>query len=174
MEKNEFRVLIKHCYLVGKNTAQVQQRLGKCYPDSAPSKTTICHCYTDFKHGRTDTNDAARSGRPNEAVTPENVKQVLKIVMNDRLKVISEDPTKNSQRVFIRHMAKTVVRQPTVSPKRDNPRYARMVDKNFATQDSTIMVLPTKAKVQLITSKRYVHSHIQRDMFIVISKEICS
>ena len=40
--------------------------------------------YADFKRGRTDTNDAERSGRPNEAVTPENIKQVLKIVMDDR------------------------------------------------------------------------------------------
>ncbi|XP_035208588.1 uncharacterized protein LOC118183227 [Stegodyphus dumicola] len=88
MEENEFRVLIKHCYLMGKNTVQAQQWLEKCYPGSAPPKTTICHCYTDFNHGRMDTNDPARSGRPNEAVTPENVKQVFKIVMNDsRVKV---------------------------------------------------------------------------------------
>ena len=84
MDKNEFRVLIKHFYLMGKNTVQAQQWLEKCYPDCAPSKTTICPCYADFKRGRTDTNDAERSGRPNEAVTPENIKQILKIVMDDR------------------------------------------------------------------------------------------
>ena len=61
-----------------------QQWLEKSYPDCAPSKTTICRWYADFKRGRTDTNDAERSGRPNEAVTPENIKQVLKIVMDDR------------------------------------------------------------------------------------------
>ena len=75
MDKNEFRVLIKHCYLMGKNTVQAQQRLEKCYPNCAPSKTTICRWYADFKRGRTDTN---------EPVTPENIKQVLKIVMDDR------------------------------------------------------------------------------------------
>ena len=84
MDKNEFRVLIKHCYLMGKNTVQAQQWLEKCYPDCAPSKTTICRWYADFKRGCTDTNDAERSGRPNEAVTPENIKKVLKIVMDDR------------------------------------------------------------------------------------------
>ena len=41
MDKNEFRVLIKHCYLMGKNTVRAQQWLEKCYPDCAPSKTTI-------------------------------------------------------------------------------------------------------------------------------------
>ena len=84
MDKNEFRVLIKHCYLMGKNTVQAQQWLEKCYPDCAPSKTTIYRWYADFKRGRTDANDAERSGRPNAAVNPENIEQVLKIVMDDR------------------------------------------------------------------------------------------
>ena len=84
MDKNEFRVLIKHCYLMGKNTVQAQQWLEKCYPDCAPSKTMICRWYADFKRGRTDTNNAERSGRPNEAVTPENINEVLKIVMDNR------------------------------------------------------------------------------------------
>ena len=84
MEKTEFRVLIKHCFLMGKNTAQAQQWLEKCYPDSAPSKTTICRWYADFKRGRTDTNDAERSGCPNEAVITVNMKKVLKVVMDNR------------------------------------------------------------------------------------------
>ena len=84
MEKTEFRVLIKHCFLMGKNTVQAQQWLEKCYPDSAPSKTTICRWYADFKRGRTDTNDAERSGRPNEAVIPVNMKKILKVVMDNR------------------------------------------------------------------------------------------
>jgi len=90
MEKNEFRVLIKHCFLIGKNTVQAQQWLNKCYSDSAPSKSTICWWYADFKRGRTDTNDAERSGRPNEAMTQENIKQVLKIVMRDRKMKVRE------------------------------------------------------------------------------------
>lgn len=69
---------------MGKNTVQAQQWLEKRYPDSTPSKTTICRWYADFKRGRVDTNDAERSGRRIEAVTPENTKQVLKIVMGDR------------------------------------------------------------------------------------------
>ena len=38
----------------------------------------------EFKRGRTSTNDAERSGRPNEAVIPENIKKIHKLVMNDR------------------------------------------------------------------------------------------
>ena len=66
------------------NTVQAQQWLEKCYPDSAPSKTTICRWCADFKRGRTDTNDAECSGRPNEAVIPENMKKILKVVMDNR------------------------------------------------------------------------------------------
>ena len=84
MEKTEFRVLIKHCFLMGKNTVQAKQWIEKCYPDSCPSKATICRWFAEFKRGRTDTNDAERSGRPVEAVTPENVSEVRKIVMKDR------------------------------------------------------------------------------------------
>ena len=84
MDKNEFRVLIKHSYLLWKNTVQAQQWLKKCYPDCAPSKTTICRWYADFKRGRTNVNDAERLGRPNEAVAPENIKQISKIIMYDR------------------------------------------------------------------------------------------
>ncbi len=75
---------------MGKNTVQAQQWLEKCYSDSAPSKTTICWWYADFKCGRTDKIDGEHSGRPNEAVTLENIMQVLKIVMDDLKLKISE------------------------------------------------------------------------------------
>lgn len=84
MDSKQFRVLIYHCYLMGKNTVQAEQWLRKCYPDSTPSKTTIKRWYADFHRGRTDTNDAERSGRPNEAVVEENIEKTLKIIMGDR------------------------------------------------------------------------------------------
>ncbi|XP_033229066.1 uncharacterized protein LOC117180685 [Belonocnema kinseyi] len=52
---------------------EAQQWLEKRYPVSSPSKSTIFRWYTEFKRGRTDPNDAEHSGRPLEAVTPENV-----------------------------------------------------------------------------------------------------
>ena len=67
-----------------KNTAQAQQWLQKCYPDFAPSKRTICYWFAEFEHGRTDTDDGERSGRPIEVVTPENIKKVHKLVISDR------------------------------------------------------------------------------------------
>lgn len=49
MEKSEFRVLIKHCFLMGKNTVQAKQWLDKCYSDSAPSRQMIEKWFADFK-----------------------------------------------------------------------------------------------------------------------------
>lgn len=60
--------------LDGKNTVQVKQWFEKWYGESAPSETPIKHWISDFKHGHRDTDDAGRSGRPNEAVMPENIK----------------------------------------------------------------------------------------------------
>ena len=51
MEKSEFRVLIKHCFLIGKNTVQAKD---KCYSDSAPSETMVKIWYAYFKRGCTD------------------------------------------------------------------------------------------------------------------------
>ena len=84
MDQKQFRVLILHCFLMGKNTVQAKQWLEKCYGNSSPSETTIKRWFADFKRGRRDTDDAERSGRPNEAVTSENIKKIHKIVLNDR------------------------------------------------------------------------------------------
>ena len=68
MDNNGFRVLIKHCILMGKNTAEAKQWLDKRYRDSEPGKSTIIDWYAEFKRGRTNTDDVERSGRPKSAV----------------------------------------------------------------------------------------------------------
>ena len=84
MEKSEFRVLIKHCFLTRKNTVQIKQWLDKCYSDSVPSETIVKRWYADFKCKRTDMNDAEHSGFLNSAVVPENTKKLLKLILADR------------------------------------------------------------------------------------------
>ena len=74
-------MLIKHCFLIGKNTVQAKQWLDKFYLDSALSETTVKRWYTDSKHGRTDTNDAECSGCPNLAVVPKNTKNLHKLIL---------------------------------------------------------------------------------------------
>ena len=84
IDSKQFRVLIYHCFLIKKNTVRAQQWLEKCYGDTAPSKSTICRWYAEFKRGRTDTEDAERSGPPNEVVTPETIKKVHQIDYGNR------------------------------------------------------------------------------------------
>ncbi|XP_040582973.1 uncharacterized protein [Lepeophtheirus salmonis] len=69
---------------MGKNIVQVQAWLEKYYPESAPSKTTIKRWLADFKRGCTDTDDAQRPSRSNEAVIVENIENTLKIIMGNR------------------------------------------------------------------------------------------
>ena len=71
-----------------KNTDLAKQWLNKCYSDSAPLETMVKRGYTDFKCGRTDTNDAEPSGCPNLAVVLENTKKLNKLVLaDDKLKL---------------------------------------------------------------------------------------
>lgn len=62
----------------------IKQWLDKHYPDFAPSRQMVEKWIGEFKRGRTNTNHAERSGRPNEAIIPENIKKVHKLVINDR------------------------------------------------------------------------------------------
>lgn len=90
MDCKEFRVLIKHCFLVGKNTVQAKEWIDKHYGESSPSYSMVKRWYSEFKRGRTSTNDADRPGRPNEAVTEENVRKVHQVVLDDRKIKVSE------------------------------------------------------------------------------------
>ena len=64
MDKKEFRVLIKYCFLKGKNTVEAKTWLDNEFPDTAPGKSTIKDWYAKFRRGETSTEDGERSGRP--------------------------------------------------------------------------------------------------------------
>ena len=84
MEKFEFHVLIKYCFLMEKNIVQANEWLDQCYLDSAPLVTMFKRWYADFKRGCTDTNDTECSSHPNSAVVPENTKTFYKIILASR------------------------------------------------------------------------------------------
>ena len=84
MDKKEFRMLIKHFALMGKNTAKAKQWLDKRYGNSVPGKSTIFDWHSEFKLGRINTDDAERSGRPKSAVVPENITKVHKKALDGR------------------------------------------------------------------------------------------
>ncbi|TND00015.1 MAG: mariner transposase [Bacteroidetes bacterium] len=50
----------------------------------APSKTTICRWYNEFKRGRKSCEDDPRSGRPSTSVTDENIDAVRELVKDNR------------------------------------------------------------------------------------------
>ncbi|GFT70951.1 putative mariner transposase [Trichonephila clavipes] len=58
--------------------------LDKRYSDFAPGKSTVEKWFAKFKRDKMSPEDDARSGRPKEAVTDENIKKVCKIIFDNR------------------------------------------------------------------------------------------
>ncbi|KAF7276887.1 hypothetical protein GWI33_009684 [Rhynchophorus ferrugineus] len=58
MDKKEFRVLIKYCFLKGKNTVEAKTWLDAEFPDPAPGKSTIKDWYAKFRSGEMSTEKA--------------------------------------------------------------------------------------------------------------------
>ena len=54
MDKKEFCVLIKHCFLAKRNSVEAKAWLDKHYSDSAPEKSTIEKWFEKFKKRRND------------------------------------------------------------------------------------------------------------------------
>lgn len=105
MDKKDFCVLIKHCFLLKKNTVEAKAWLDKHYSDSAPGKSTVEKWFAKFKRGEMSIEDDGRSGRPKEAVTEENIKKIHKIILNDRkVKLIELAETLKISKKRVGHM----------------------------------------------------------------------
>ncbi|KAF7265270.1 hypothetical protein GWI33_021264 [Rhynchophorus ferrugineus] len=89
MDTKEFRVLIKYCFLKGKNTVQSKTWLDAEFPDAVPGKLTIKEWYAKFGRGEISTEDREHSGRPKEVVTNENIKST-EMNLNDRKLELNE------------------------------------------------------------------------------------
>lgn len=83
MDNREFRVLIKHCFLMGKNTVDAKKWFDEYYGEFAPAKSTICSWYAEFKRGRLCTEDAPRPGRRKDAVNAATIEQVERLILAD-------------------------------------------------------------------------------------------
>ena len=81
MEKKEYRVMIKYCFLKGRNTVEAKNWLDDEFSDTAPPKSTIKYWYAKFKRGAMSTEDGEHSGRLKEVVTDENIKKSTKLLM---------------------------------------------------------------------------------------------
>jgi hypothetical protein len=69
MDKKEFRVLKKHCFLAKKNTVEAKAWLDNHYSDSAARKVSVEKWFAKFKRGEMSIEDDARSGRAKEPKT---------------------------------------------------------------------------------------------------------
>lgn len=101
MGKQEFRFLIKHCFVIGKNTIQAGQWLKKCYPTFVASDSMVLSWQREFKCGRTkvlskcfpyDFITLGTGLTPkmmnDQAVNMETIKQIHEIVWkNQRVKI---------------------------------------------------------------------------------------
>lgn len=59
------------------------QRLQSCFPDSAPSRTTVFDWFAEFKRNRQSLEDCPRSGRPSTAVVQENINLAERMILED-------------------------------------------------------------------------------------------
>ncbi|KAM8716277.1 hypothetical protein ACLKA7_003201 [Drosophila subpalustris] len=88
-----------HTYARRRRTGNLKEQSSTAQEDeeviSGKGKSTICDWYSNFKRGRTSTEDSKRSERPKEVIIPEIIRQVRQIVLTDR-------------RVKVREIAETV------------------------------------------------------------------
>lgn len=73
-----------HYFLRGKTITETKTKFDKYYRDSSLSIAIIHKWFTEFRCGRTSTNDTVRLGRPNEVITPKMIKEIHDIVLEDR------------------------------------------------------------------------------------------
>ena len=74
MEKEQYRLVIRFLFWVGKTCEEIKVKLHAVYKDYAPSMTTIRYWFNEHKRGRTSVFDEERPGRPIELTTENMVK----------------------------------------------------------------------------------------------------
>ena len=84
MEKIGHRYVIQYFHLKGFSPTGIKAELDSTLGESAPSFSTIKYWIAEFKRGRSSCEDEHRCGRPNEVTTPETIKKIHKMVLEDR------------------------------------------------------------------------------------------
>ncbi|KAF7264765.1 hypothetical protein GWI33_022468 [Rhynchophorus ferrugineus] len=77
MDKKEYRVLMKYCFLKGKNKLQAKTWLSAKFPDTTSGTSTIKDWYAKFRHGEMSTEDGEHNGSPKETI-----KKIHKMILN--------------------------------------------------------------------------------------------
>lgn len=88
MEKLEYRSIIKFFTKQGKDYKEIHQQLVGTYAESAPSLSTCKRLNREFRLGRDSITDEPRTGRPSEAINPQTIDAVKRMVQFDpRIKI---------------------------------------------------------------------------------------
>ena len=88
MDKVEYRAFIRFFVKEGLTPNEIHSKFINVYGDSSPSFSTFKKWAAEFKRGRTSLEDDPREGRPKSATTPEIIKQVHDMIVDDgRMKV---------------------------------------------------------------------------------------
>jgi histone-lysine N-methyltransferase SETMAR len=83
-KREHFRAMILYDFKSGLSATDSRDRLHKAFGDSAPSQATVYNWHLQFRRGEQSLEDEPRSGRPHEAVTPENISRTLELIHQDR------------------------------------------------------------------------------------------
>ena len=83
MEKSEFRVLIKHCFFNKRRSCRRNSGLVNVMGNLLYPRQMVERWIAKFKRGRMSTNDAEWSGWPKDVTTPEIIKNIHDIVLDD-------------------------------------------------------------------------------------------
>jgi len=81
--QQHFRAMIYYDFKAGLNPRDCLQRLTTALGNEAPSKTTVCKWYQEFRCGRTSLEDQDRPGRPPTATTAVQEEAVARLVEED-------------------------------------------------------------------------------------------
>ena len=84
MEKDEFRAVIKHCYLNKWRAAKINAELDEVHADAAPTLKIVYFWIDKFKRGWVSMKYEARPGRPVEATAQKMIEKIYRIVMEVR------------------------------------------------------------------------------------------
>lgn len=90
LESRDFRAMLFLHFMEGKTAKESHEILSEVFSDQAPSYATAKNWFCNFRRGRESLEDDPRSGRPAEAVTPENVSAVKQMIQSDRRVTYSE------------------------------------------------------------------------------------
>jgi len=84
ISKIEIRAAIKFCFKLKKTAKETLELIQTAYGEEGMSRKNVMKWFNFFKEGREDIQDDARTGRPKEARTPENIQIVADLLKGDR------------------------------------------------------------------------------------------